>query len=101
MEYRAAAAGERANGARLAVDKAQARLVVVEARLAKARTALDLQRVNLTKLVRQLYVNGGMDGALLSFTLDDPSDLLSQLDALSVASSSQTGIVDAARAAAV
>ncbi len=101
LEYRAAAAGERANGARLAVDKAQARLVVVEARLAKARTALDLQRANLTKLVRQLYVNGGMDGALLSFTLDDPSDLLSQLDALSVASSSQTGIVDAARAAAV
>jgi cell wall-associated NlpC family hydrolase len=101
LEYRAAAAGERANGARLAVHKAQAQLVVVEARLARARESLDLQRVSLTKLVRQLYVNGGMDGALLSFTLDDPSDLLVQLDVLSAASSSQTGIVDAARAAAL
>ena len=101
LEYQAAAAGERANGAKLAVDKAKARLAIVEARLARAHVALDRQRTNLTKLVRQLYVNGGMDGALLSFTLDDPSDLLAQLDALSAASSSQTGAVDAARAAAL
>ncbi len=101
LEYQAAAAGERANGAKLAVDKAKARLAIVEARLARAHVALDRQRTNLTKLVRQIYVNGGMDGALLSFTLDDPSALLAQPDALSAASSSQTGAVDAARAAAL
>ena len=63
LENRAAGAAEHANGARIALEK-EAALAKAEAEVAAAKKRLTAQREELTRLVRQLYVNGGMEGAL-------------------------------------
>lgn len=101
LENRAAGAAEHANGARIALEKGKAQLAKAEAEVTAAKKRLTAQREELTRLVRQLYVNGGMEGALLTFTLDDPEQVLANLDQLSTASSSQNNAVQDARAAAL
>ena len=100
LSNEASHAGERANGARVQLAAAEVRLASVQAELAAARAELDAQRGALTDVVRELYVNGGMDTRLISFALDDPGNLVEQLDQLEVVSSGQAQVVAGARSAA-
>lgn len=97
LERDSARAAEQASGARLELQRSQERLTLFTRQATEARIELLGQQRALEAMARELYVNGGMSGAALSFTLEDPDRFLSDLDRLSQASNNQSSIVRKAR----
>lgn len=100
LEIQSAAAAERLNGAKLELEQSQQRLALFSRQAATSRIDLARQQRLLEQLARQLYVNGGFGGSLLSFSLDDPEGFLRGLDQLTIANASQSSVVKEARALA-
>lgn len=101
LEVQSAAAAEQANGARSALARSQERLSLFSRQTTSSRIALLAHTRALELMARELYVNGGVSGAVLSFSLDDPDQFLSSLDILSSAGAAQSDVVTAARATAL
>ena len=101
LEQQSAAAAERANAARQEMVQSQARMEDQAAKVAAARLELSQQQRTLEQLARQIYVNGGMSNAVVSFALDDPEQFLADLDRLISASDSQSAVLARTRANAV
>ncbi len=101
LQMESAKAGEKANGARVALSRSLDRLALFRRQATRARIELARQQRGLQQLARELYVNGGFHEAVLAFTLDDPAGFLARLDQLSTATASQSGVLNSARASAV
>lgn len=101
LEIQSAAAAEQANGARSALARSQERLNLFSRQNTSSRIDLLAQTRTLELMARELYVNGGVSGAVLSFSLDDPDQFLSSLDILSSAGAAQSDVVTQARTTAL
>ncbi len=101
LEIQSAAAAEQANGARSALAQSQERLALFSRQTTSSRIDLLAQTRALELMARELYVNGGFAGAVLSFSLDDPDQFLSSLDILSSAGAAQSSVVTQARTTAL
>jgi peptidoglycan DL-endopeptidase CwlO len=98
LQQQSAAAGERANGVREQLDATQSRISQLARKATDARIELLRQQRTLERLAKQIYVNGGVTEAALSFTLDDPDRFLADLDRLIAASDTQSQVLSKARA---
>lgn len=101
LEQQSAAAAERANAAREELAQARLRMEEQAGKVAAVRLELSQQQRTLEQLARQIYVNGGMSNAAVSFALDDPDEFLADLDRLISASDSQSAVLVRTRASAV
>lgn len=97
LQQQSAAAGERANGVREQLSATQERISALSRKVTDARIELLRQQRTLEQLARQIYVNGGVSEAVLSFTLDDPDRFLADLDRLIAASDTQSNVLLKAR----
>ncbi|HNJ79391.1 MAG TPA: C40 family peptidase [Marmoricola sp.] len=100
-QQESAMAAEKANGARVALAKSVERLGLFRREVTRARVEMKRQQLAVQRLVRELYVNGGMNGALLNFTLDDPAGFLQRLDQLAAAGNARNSVLIKARASAL
>lgn len=101
LETESSAAAERLNGARAALQRSQERLGLFARQATSSRIDLLGQSRQLELMARQLYVNGGVNGAVLTFSLDDPDGFLASLDRLSTAADAQVDVVTRARQTAL
>lgn len=101
LQQQSSAAAERANGLREKLANVQARMDQHASQVARVRVELASQQRALQAIARQIYVNGGVSGAAMSFALDDPERFLQDLDRLIAASDSQTAALARTRANAV
>lgn len=101
LQQQSSAAAERANGMREKLSAVQARMDQHAGEVAKVRVELASQQRALQSIARQLYVNGGIASAAMSFALDDPERFLADLDRLIAASDSQSAALARTRANAV
>ena len=100
LEQQSAEASDRAVAKRAELAEAQARLDDVTAQLAAARAALAEERRSMSRIARQIYVNGGMDDAAIGFALDDQEEFLDSLERADAAGSAQNTAVRRTQAAA-
>ena len=100
-QQQSAMAAEKANGARVALARSVERLGLFRREVTRARVEMKRQQLAVQRLVREMYVNGGMNGALLNFTLDDPAGFLQRLDQLAVAGNARNSVLVRARASAI
>lgn len=101
LQQQSAAAAERANGVREQLSATQDRISDLSRRATEARIELLRQQQTLERLAKQIYVNGGVSEAALSFTFDDPDRFLADLDRLIAASDTQSNVLVKARAQVV
>lgn len=101
LQQQSSAAAERANGLREKLATVQARMDQHATQVSRVRVELASQQRALQAIARQLYVNGGVSGAALSFALDDPERFLEDLDRLIAASDTQSAALARTRANAV
>lgn len=101
LQQQSSAAAERANGLREKLANVQARMDQHASQVSRVRVELASQQRALQSIARQLYVNGGVSGAAMSFALDDPERFLEDLDRLIAASDSQSAALARTRANAV
>ena len=101
LQQQSSAAAERANGLREKLAEVQGSMSQYAGQVAQVRVELASQQRALQAIARQLYVNGGVAGASMSFALDDPERFLADLDRLIAASDSQSAALERTRANAV
>jgi hypothetical protein len=101
LETQSAQAGERVTKARAELKASQDRLALFTKHVDEVTKELATSERELKALARQLYVNGGVGSAVLTFTLDDPDGFLAGLDRLAAAGEAQNSAVVKARAQAL
>ncbi|MFI0433361.1 MAG: transglycosylase family protein [Candidatus Nanopelagicales bacterium] len=97
LEATASAASQRAMAARNEQIKSADRLRVFSQGVVEAQKDLDEHRRAFEQMARQLYVNGGVDAAMLTFRTDQPQEFLRSLDRLEAAGAAQSVATDRAR----
>ncbi len=97
LEEQTAAATSKVSEARAQLQASQDRLTLFSRHTAEARVELATQQHKLEAMAREMYVNGGFSGTVLTFTLDDPQQFLHSLDQLSIAGDGQSTVVKRAR----
>lgn len=97
LEQRSAAAASQAAQTGSDVAASRERLELFNRHVERSRAELAAEQAALVQMARQLYVNGGVSSAALSFALDDPDQFIADLDRLAVAGTRQNTVVEKSR----
>mgnify|MGYP003603883192 FL=1 len=101
LEATSAAAASRALTSSAELAASRERLALFTRHIEATRQELTTEQRTLAAMARQLYVNGGVQDAALTFALDDPDSFIADLDRLVVTGTRQNTVLMRARARAL
>ncbi|MDQ1246688.1 MAG: resuscitation-promoting factor RpfB [Actinomycetota bacterium] len=97
LEAASAAAASRAQASAAQVAQSRERLALFTRHVEATRAELVTEQRTLASMARELYVNGGVQDAALTFALDDPDSFVADLDRLVVTGTRQNTVLVRAR----
>lgn len=101
LEATSAAAASRALASSTELAASRERLALFTRHIEATRQELATEQRTLAAMARELYVNGGVQDAAITFALDDPDSFIADLDRLVVTGTRQNTVLMRARTRAL
>lgn len=101
LEARSAQAASRVAKSAADMAASQQRLELFTSHVATAKTELAKDQRTLERLARELYLAGGVDDAVLTFSLEDPDRFIADLDRVAVVGTRQNTVLERTRTRAL